>query len=118
MLIAQLFSRVFSILLFLPNSNRKTVSAEEDAQEVVKFLALYRAWREEREAVIVETFQALREEDKKVVREFLQVPDETKVIERINPALVGSFQIVYKGQVHAYHSDNSLYKLKEYFIYS
>lgn len=118
MLIARLFSRAFSILLFFPSSNRKAVSDEEDAREVVRFLALYRTWREEREAVIVETFQPLSVEDRQVVREFLKVPDETKVVERINPALVGSFQIVYKGQIHAYHSDNSLYKLKEFFIYS
>ena len=91
---------------------------EEDALEVVHFLARYRAYKREREAIIVETPLPLDERDKDSIRLSLGVGVETQLIEKLNPALVNSLQIIYQGRVYSFRNDNRLERLKGFFIYS
>lgn len=117
MKIKKAISQVFSkAILFLKGGS--TISHEDELFEVVRVLDLYRFLRDMSKSIIIESFQPLSELDKMMIREFLRVSDDVKIVERTNPALVGSFQLIYKGNVYSYQNGHRLRQLKEAFIYS
>lgn len=117
MAIAKLLSRTISRALLLL-SQRRLRSEDEDLMDVVRVLGVYRSMRDIKESIIVDSFQPISQSDRDFIRGLLHAPEDTRIIERVNPGLVGSFQIIYRGKVYSYQNHYRLQELREFFTYS